>query len=370
MTKVLLLGTGYLGGICTLLLLYSPGFQVIKDQPNVLTGTILNRLLANRPTLSIAALVRSRDKANLITTAHPSVRTIIADLDSSDTIISESSAADIIITAANGDHPGHIKSIYDGMAKNTSGKPIYLIHSSGTGVLIDTSLAKAGESAQSKISDKVWDDIDDIEGIYNLPAEQLHRNVDLVVQAPPLDKNPNIRYAIVCPPFIYGEGSGPVNRRNTLCPTLFEAFVKNGKGFTLGKGENSCGNVHVEDLADLYVLLVEEALKECGGRATWGRDGGWYFAENGRHKWGDVAREITKIACERGYLGSEMEELGVEQVQRLDAFGPYLWGTNSLSKSSRARKELGWAPRREGMEETLSDEVETVAKKLGNLKSV
>ncbi|RVD84249.1 uncharacterized protein DFL_006010 [Arthrobotrys flagrans] len=78
MTKVFILGaTGYLG------------------------GTILNRLVATRPTLSITAMARIQDKANLITAAYPSVRTVIADLDSSDIIISESSIADIIITAAD-----------------------------------------------------------------------------------------------------------------------------------------------------------------------------------------------------------------------------------------------------------------------------
>ncbi|KAK6349084.1 hypothetical protein TWF730_009843 [Orbilia blumenaviensis] len=343
MTKIFLLGaTGYLG------------------------GTILNRLTATHPTLSITALARTQDKAKLITTAYPSVHTVIGDLDSSDVIISESSTADIIITAADCDHPNHIKHIYNGMAKNTSGNPIYFIHSSGTGVLADISLAKPGEREQSEISDKTWDDVTDIEGIHSLPAGQIHKNVDSLVQAPPLDKNPNIRYAIVCPSFIYGEGTGPVNRRSNLCPSLFEAFVKHGKGFTVGKGENISSNVHVEDIVDLYVLLVEEAMKEGGGKATWGRDGGWYFVENGKHTWGDVARETVKIAHEKGYLESrEVEELGVEQAKKLSMLGAYLWGANSICRASRARSELGWTPRKEPIEETLSEEIETIAKRLG-----
>ncbi|KAK6499668.1 hypothetical protein TWF481_010031 [Arthrobotrys musiformis] len=343
MTKVFLLGaTGYLG------------------------GTILNRLITTHPNFSITAIARTQEKADKITATYPSVRTIVANLDSSDILISESSTADIIITAADCDHPGHIKDIYEGMAKNTSGKPIYLIHSSGTAVLSDLSLAKAGEKEQSAALDKVWDDVGDFEGIRNLPAEQLHQNVDSLVRAPPLGRNPNIRYAIVCPPMIYGEGSGPVRRLNSLAPWLSEAILKNGKGFTVGKGENSWSNVHIDDLTDLYIRLVGESLKEGGGRASWGQDGGWYFAENGRRTWGDIAREITKIAHEKGYLRSEeVEALGVEKAKELNPVGPYAWGTNSLSRASRARKELGWAPHGESLGETILGDVNIAAKRLG-----
>lgn len=39
-------------------------------------------------------------------------------------------------------------------------------------------------------------------------------------------------------------------------------------------------DVHVNDLSDAFILLVEEALKPNGGRAQWGEEG-YYFAEAG-----------------------------------------------------------------------------------------
>lgn len=48
----------------------------------------------------------------------------------------------------------------------------------------------------------------------------------------------------------------------------------------MGKGRNIWNNVHVEDLADFYVLLLEKAI---AGEASSGKEGGWYFAENGEH---------------------------------------------------------------------------------------
>lgn len=38
--------------------------------------------------------------------------------------------------------------------------------------------------------------------------------------------------------------------------------------------------MHADDLADAFILLVEEALKPNGGNASWGDDG-YYFAEAG-----------------------------------------------------------------------------------------
>jgi hypothetical protein len=38
--------------------------------------------------------------------------------------------------------------------------------------------------------------------------------------------------------------------------------------------------LHVDDLSDAFILLVEEALKPSGGNAEWGGEG-YYFAEAG-----------------------------------------------------------------------------------------
>jgi hypothetical protein len=39
-------------------------------------------------------------------------------------------------------------------------------------------------------------------------------------------------------------------------------------------------DVHIDDLSDAFILLVEEAVKPKGGNAQWGDDG-YYFAEAG-----------------------------------------------------------------------------------------
>ncbi|KAF3927779.1 hypothetical protein ABW20_dc0100320 [Dactylellina cionopaga] len=346
MTKVFLIGaTGYIG------------------------GTVLADLTTRYPSIAITALVRTKEKASLITAAHPSVTTILGDLDSTDILISEASKSDIIITTADSDHPPHIRDIYEGMSQSKSGKPTYLIHTSGTGIFLDLSFKRAGEAVQSAISDRIWDDVADYQELIDLPEDLLHMNVDVLVRQPPLDRNPNIKYAVVVPPLIYGEGSGPVNKRSIQIPTLIDEFLKRGKAFNLGKGENTWSNVHIQDLSEFYLLLVEEALKENGGKANWNTDGGFYFAENGEHVVGEATKLIAKIAHEKGLIAEGIDELDLETVKKINPKGPGLWSTNSLSRATRARKLLGWAPKEISLEASLEDEVDAAVRNFQKSKA-
>ena len=57
-------------------------------------------------------------------------------------------------------------------------------------------------------------------------------------------------------------------------------------------------NVHVEDLSDCFLKLVEAAAFG-GGTATWNQEG-YYFTENGEHVWSDMSRLISKDAHKKG----------------------------------------------------------------------
>lgn len=46
-------------------------------------------------------------------------------------------------------------------------------------------------------------------------------------------------------------------------------------------------------------------------------------------------------------------------------WGPVLWGSNSRSVASRARKELGWTPAGPSLDETLDFVIKQEANKLG-----
>jgi len=53
---------------------------------------------------------------------------------------------------------------------------------------------------------------------------------------------------------------------------MANGMIERGHGFQVGEGKNIWTMVHVHDLSDLYLRLVEEAARG-GGEATWGDKG-------------------------------------------------------------------------------------------------
>lgn len=101
--------------------------------------------------------------------------------------------------------------------------------------------------------------------------------------------------------------------------------------------------MHVEDVANAFVLVVEEALKPNGGIATWGPEG-YYFVEAGEFAWKDVASQLAKILHASGKISSShVDQLSAEDASKLFSWAPVLWGGNCRSRASRIR-ELGWKP--------------------------
>lgn len=90
-----------------------------------------------------------------------------------------------------------------------------------------------------------------------------------------------LKTAIVCPPTIYGVGSGSGNNRSNQVPGLTKSILKRGEGFQVTEGKATWNNVHISDLANQYLLLTEDAAAG-GEKATWGAEG-YYFSENGEH---------------------------------------------------------------------------------------
>lgn len=187
------------------------------------------------------------------------------------------------LDAADNDHVECATAIIKGLS--TRSTPGYLIHTSGTSILLDWKTNGFGE----KLTTKVYDDLDHVDEVTNLPDEAWHRNVDKAV----LDGGSmDVRTAIICPCCIYGLGTSPGKCVSWQIPQLARWTLTRGKGLMVNQGQTHWNNVHVLDLAKLYLLLVEEALKPNGGKATWGSDG-YYFAENGEH----VCLSLLALGC-------------------------------------------------------------------------
>ncbi|KAF2835275.1 NAD(P)-binding protein [Patellaria atrata CBS 101060] len=318
-------------------------------------------LATAHPEYEYTALVRTTDKGAKVAAQFPSVRLVYGGLDDHDLLVEEASKADIVINWADADHEGNIKALLEGLAKHSS--PGYFIQTSGTGILMypDMQTKTFGEG-----SNKVFDDWEGINEVTSIPDFAPHRGADkLVIEA---HKTSATKTAVVCPPCIYGTGRGAVNTRSIQIYDLAKIVLERGAGFTIGKGLSQWSQIHVHDLSDAYVKLVEAAAAG-GGNATWGAEG-YYFTENGDFEWGQMSKAVTEEAHKRGWIKStDLDSVTPDEANQLRGFGAYLWGVNSKSKAIRARKLFGWEPTQPLMIDLVPSIVEGEAKALGILKS-
>ncbi|RAK95583.1 nucleoside-diphosphate-sugar epimerase [Aspergillus ibericus CBS 121593] len=320
-------------------------------------GDALYALFAKHPEYSYTALVRSSDKAQQVQAQYPSIRVVIGDLDDSALLEKESAGADIVLhTADASDHEGAAKAIAAGLAKGHSKeKPGYWLHTGGTGILTfhDTDRNVFGEH-----SDKVYDDWDHVDELLNLPEHAFHRNVDRVVLETGKTKAGVVQTALICPPTIYGRGRGPVSQRGRQAYALAKVTLQLKKGPIIGPGKAIWNNIHVHDLSDLYVLLVEAAVQGREDPELWGARA-YYLTENGEHVWGELAKATAQTAVELGLISeAKAGSISLEDAKKYAGYESLSWGMNSRGRARRGSKVLGWTPSRPSLEATLPEILE------------
>lgn len=132
-----------------------------------------------------------------------------------------------------------------------------------------------------------------------------------------------VRAMVVRPPLIWGNGGCP------MIKAFYESAEKTGAVCYIGRGLNLYSSVHVDDLAELYRLVLEQ-----------GDAGKLYHAVSGETNFRSLAEGVARTLN----LPTRSIDLGE---------GAEIWGkftaliglsTCSRSRSPRSRRELGWAP--------------------------
>lgn len=145
----------------------------------------------------------------------------------------------------------------------------------------------------------------------------------------------NVRSIVIVPTMVYGNGLG-FKKDSIQLPALIRLAKEKGFGVYFGKGENIWSNLHIEDLADLYVLALEKA-----------KPGTLYYAENGFSTLKELAENISKSL----HL-APAKSFSIQQA--VDLFGPaggyFGFASNSFCSAGKARYELGWHPRYSSIE--------------------
>ncbi|KAI0351703.1 NAD-P-binding protein [Trametes cingulata] len=334
-------------------------------------GSILQRLLNHpkREQFEITALVRNAQKAKQLESSF-GVKTVLGSLQDLDKLSSLAENAHIVIQVADCDNTEAIKAILSGLKKRheKTGDVPLLIHTSGTGEITD-------DSRGEYVSETIYSDLD-IPLIESLPPTAIHRPVDLLIIA--ADEEGYVRSHIVAPAVVFGIASGPLfdagisNPHTVITPLLVHSALERGSVGVLGKGVSRWGDVHIDDTADLYILLLD-ALLSKPEKVSHGRNG-WFFAANGEHSIRELHEAVAQMLFSLGRV--KTTELIPYTKEELDKYfwGDYFAGllfSNSRCKAERGRLELGWAPKHTSDEffKIIGPEVELLVRKEDAKKS-
>ncbi|KAK4898143.1 hypothetical protein LTR27_004150 [Elasticomyces elasticus] len=323
-------------------------------------GDLFEVLYKKHPDYDYSVLVRTQEKSDVVTKAYPRVKVILGGLDDLTLVEREAAKADVIIhTAESSEHEGAAKAIAAGLAPGHSKeRPGYWLNTGGTGILTfdDSSHQKLGDWSDLEYND--WTGVHDLT---HLPDEAMHRNVDKIVLEAGTKYSDSVKTAIVCPPTIYGNGRGQVNQRSRQIYDLASFVLKHQWVPIIGGGKARWKNLHIYDLSDAFVLLIEAAVAGNNDPELWGANG-YLIVEHGEHTWSDIAGKIGTTAHKLGYLDAE------PKVKVLHTFNDVLkevgynglgWAWNARAKGERLSKVLRWEP----SGPTLEVELEEIVKR-------
>jgi len=318
-------------------------------------GTVLSRLIAHpkSDTFRITVLIRSPEKAAQF--KQLGLKTVVGSLGDTKLVETLAADADVVFNCANADDLPASRAILDGLkARHLSKKKLStLIHTSGTGVLMKDVGGMHG-------TDEVYSDLD-VEKIESLPLNQPHRNVDTMIVSE--DERGHMRSYIILPSTIWGISTtsladiGLQNSRSQQIPNLVRVCLDRGQGGMIGLGKNVWPNVNIDELAELYILLLDAVLDNDVEDLGHGRSG-YYFAENGEHQMIEIGRRIAEDLCSMGKGRSPVpHSFDSKEMAKYFPNGTSL-GTNSRCRADRSRR-AGWEPTlsTDDMLDSIRDEI-------------
>jgi nucleoside-diphosphate-sugar epimerase len=267
----------------------------------------------------VRGLVRNKVKAEL--TALYGIEPVVGSLDDAALLQEEARSADAVINAASSDHRGAVETLI--AALSDTGKTF--IHSSGSSIVAD--LAMGEPSARI---------FDEAAAFAPLPDKAARVAIDRLVLAAP-----RLRAIVLCNTMIYGDALGPP-AHSVQIPALVRQAKASGIVRYIGRGLNRWSNVHIADVAALYVLALANA-----------RAGTFMYVESGEEALGQIASAIAR----RLDLPAAQSWSAEEAIAA--------WGRNtavfSLGSNSRVRGraalELGWSPTRRSIVHWIANEM-------------
>lgn len=139
-----------------------------------------------------------------------------------------------------------------------------------------------------------------------------------------------VRSIVIVPGMVYGAGA-LLSRESKQIPLLVRTARRLGHAVQVEDGRRRWSTVHVDDLAELYLLALEGA-----------RSGELFFAENGTVSFHELAAAIQRCL---GFAG-EPVSLSLAQATALwdEMTAATAMGSDCRIDAMKARLQLGWQP--------------------------
>ena len=329
-------------------------------------GTVLDHFIKSTDAtiqgLTFDLLVRGEETAEKLRKAYGNRVNPIqwAGLSDTDAIADIASNYEIIVNVGSGFITDGAKAFVDGLArrlKPSAPKP-WLIQISGCTNLGDRPLTQPQQSCP----DRVFDDADGGAVYEFLRSEdeadlypQRTTEVGVLTRA----EETGVQAVSLNTPCIFGEGTGLFNKQGIILPVLMRYVVSHGYGFKLNETANFDW-VHVEDLADAFVLLVGTILarEDRGVGYIPSGNKGIIFPAVGRVLQTEIMQRCLDAAFDAGVLPREdtpkdkeirqvpLQTIADEITAGLVNMAERGWAGNKAQKGTMAKKLFGWNPTR------------------------
>jgi nucleoside-diphosphate-sugar epimerase len=260
---------------------------------------------------AVLGVTRSAESAERLKAA--SIASIMGDLDKDlDHLLAAARDADAILFAAQL-HPDAEHRAVSALLDEIAGTNKRFIFTSGTGVLLQRT---GGAWSQDSFAEE------DAFAVEPLAARRIE--VEALVRAA---VNRNIQGIVIRPPLIWGPGD------HGHVAMTYRSVGLTGAACYVGDGLASYSNVHIDDIARLYMLALER-----------GAPGAVYHGVGGEtpNRW--IAEAVARD------LGCEPHRVSVDEAVKIwGEFGALIMSSSSRSRSPRARDELGWKAEKKDM---------------------
>ncbi|KAK8003608.1 DNA polymerase gamma [Apiospora arundinis] len=334
-------------------------------------GAVLHKTVEKYSDAAVTALVRGEEKAKRIVTKYPNVKPLIGDLESFDVIEAASRGADIVINAGPDiTHDRAIEAVINGCKQGCRGglssevvgaetfavkaRPTqgYYIHTSGASTLWD-------EPTGSREA-RTWDDVDDIQDIVavSIDTDRTHAVTDKLVR----DATADVNVAIISPGFVGGMSPSIEHPVPITTPGIVRTARAFKSPFQIAQGENRHAWIHVEDIADMYLLLVAKAL--ASDQSCWGKEA-YYFGVAEVIGFSEAMQTLGPVLLKHGVMESaEMRSVDADDAAKACLYGDsytedsvpppadswaiqiaILFGVNMRLRATRMT-QLGWKPQK------------------------